>query len=55
MVYLVLLFPLNHIHVEHIVHFVYIRKNDYPTFDINGHFSQTGLKKNPRADFHIIK
>ena len=55
MVYLVLLFTLNHIHVEHIVHFVYIRKNDYPTFDINGNLSQTGLKTNPRGDFDIKK
>ena len=55
MVDLVILFTLNHIHVDHIVHFVYTRKNDYPTFDINGHLTQTGLKTNPREDFHTIK
>ena len=55
MVDLVLLSTLHHIHVEHIVHFVYIRKNDYPTFDINGHLSQTGLNKNPKEDFDTKK
>ena len=49
--YLCLLFTLNHIHVEHIVYFVYTRKNDYPNFDINGHLTQTGLNKNPREEF----
>ena len=52
---LVLLFTLNHIHVEHIVHFVYISKNDYPTFEINGHLTQTGLNINPREDFDLQK
>ena len=55
MVYLVLLFTLNHIHVENIVHFVYITKNEYPTFDTNGHLSQTELNKNEREDFDTKK
>ena len=53
--YLFLLFTLNHIHVEHIVYFVYISKNDYPIFDINGLLSRTGLNKNAKEDFDTKK
>ena len=55
MVSLVLLFTLSQTHVEHIVHFVYIRKNDYRDFDINGPLSQTGLNEIPRVDFDMKK
>ena len=50
MVDLPLLLTLSQTNVEHIVHFVYMRKNDYPNFDINGPLSQTGLNEIPKID-----
>ena len=55
MVDLALLLTVSQTHVEHIVYFVYIRKNDYPNFDINGPLSQTRLKEIPKVDFDIKK
>ena len=55
MVDLALLLTLSQTHVEHIVHFVYMRKNDYPNFDINGPLSQTGLNENQKVDFDTKK
>ena len=55
MVDLGLLFTLSQTHVEHIVQFVYIRKNVYPNFDINGPLSQTRLNEIPKVDFDIMK
>ena len=55
MVDLALLLTLNQTHVEHIVHILYIRKNDYPNFDINDPLSQTRLNEIPKLDFDIKK
>ena len=55
MIDLALLLTLSETHVERIVHCVYIRKNDYPNFDINGSLSQTRLNEIPKVDSDIKK
>ena len=55
MIDLAFLLTLSQTHVEHIVHYVYIRKNDSPNFDINGPLSQTRLNEIPKVDFDIKK